>query len=237
MPPVVGITCSITKASWGSRGNEGAALLPEPYVRAVQRAGAVPLVLPASAPSAAEGVLRRLDGLVLAGGDDVDPARYGAERHGATTPAGEERELWELALLDAALGGDLPTLTICRGAQVLNVALGGDLVQHLPDVLGHDEHLPGAGSYGPQALSIDGASTTGRVLGEQVEARCHHHQGLGRLGADLRAVAWARDGIVEGVEMDGHRFMVAAQWHPERSGHDGLFEALTAAIHLETAIP
>lgn len=235
MPPVVGITCYITEASWGSRRNEGAVLLPEPYVRAVQRAGAVPAVLPASVPSSADDVVRRLDGLVLAGGGDVDPARYGAEQDKTTTPAAEEREVWELALLDAALRRDLPTLAICRGAQVLNVSCGGDLVQHLPDVVGHDGHLPGAGAYGPQTVSIETTSTMGSVFGEHTEARCHHHQGFGRLGAGLRAVAWAEDGIVEGVELDEHRFTVGVQWHPERSGHDGLFDALTAATGLEAA--
>lgn len=229
MLPVVGITCDITEASWGSRTGASAALLPESYVRSLRRAGAVPAVLPANPPAGAEEVLSRLDALVLSGGGDVDPARYGAEQGEATAIADPERELWELALLDAALRRDLPTLAICRGAQVLNVARGGELVQHLPDVVGHDKHLPAAAGYGPQALEIDTASRIGGALGAHADARCHHHQGFGRLGSGLRAVAWARDGIVEGVELDEHSFMVGAQWHPERSDHDELFAALTAA--------
>lgn len=229
MSPVVGITCYITAASWGSRRAEGAALLPEPYVRAVQRAGGIPVLLPATNPSAAGGLLERLDALILSGGDDVDPARYGAEQDRATTVAGSEREHWEVGLLDTALSRELPTLAICRGAQVLNVVRGGALVQHLPDTLGHDRHLPAGAAYGPQTLKVDPTSRTGAALGERPEVRCHHHQGFGRLGRGLRAVAWAQDGIVEGVELDGRHFVVGAQWHPERSGHDELFTALTSA--------
>lgn len=227
--PVVGITCDITTASWGSRSAQGAALLPEPFVRSVQRAGGVPVALPATAPSAGDKVVDRLDALILSGGGDVDPARYGAERDPATAVADTEREHWEVALLDSALSRELPTLAICRGAQVLNVVRGGDLVQHLPDALGHDRHLPGTGGYGLQPLRIESASRVAEALGERQDARCHHHQGFGKLGRGLRAIAWAQDDIVEGVELDGHRFVVGAQWHPERSGHDGLFAALTSA--------
>lgn len=229
MAPIVGITSGIMQASWSSGTTGGAALLPETYVRAAQRAGAVPVVAPQSPPGSAESLVSGIDALVVSGGGDVDPARYAAVAGEATSVAPAEREYWEFALLDAAIRRDLPILAICRGAQVLAVACGGDLVQHLPDVLGHHDHLPGKDTYGAQSLKVDAASRIGHALGEQPMARCHHHQGFGQLGGALRPVAWAADGIVEGVELDGQRFTVGAQWHPERSGHDPLFAALVAA--------
>lgn len=226
--PLVGISCYMTEASWGPRTGV-AALLPESYVRAVHRTGGVALLLPEAPPVGVEAVAARLDALVLAGGEDVDPARYDADLNTATTVASPERDEWELALLESALRRDLPTLAICRGAQVLNVACGGGLVQHLPDVLGHDRHLPDALRTGPQRLTLDPDSTLGRVLGETADVRCHHHQGLAALGADLRAVAWAGDGIVEGVEHGEAHFVIGAQWHPEQSADGRLFAALTDA--------
>lgn len=228
MQPLVGISCYVTEASWGPR-TDVAALLPESYVRSVQRAGGAALVLPHAPPASADAVLARLDALVLAGGDDVIPARYGAVPDPATTAGSPERDEWELALVASAVRRDLPTLAICRGAQVLNVACGGGLVQHLPDVVGHDRHLPGPTETGAQRLTLEAASTVGRVLGEAAEVRCHHHQGFAALGNGLRAVAWAGDGIVEGIEHDDARFVIGAQWHPERSKGDPLFSALADA--------
>lgn len=228
MQPLVGISCDVTEASWGPRTGV-AAVLPESYIRALQRAGGVALLLPHGPPTGAEAVLARLDALVLAGGDDVLPAYYDADPDPATTLGSPERDEWELGLAGEALRRDVPTLGICRGAQVLNVACGGGLVQHLPDVLGHDGHLPGPALTGAQRLALDPRSATGRALGEAPEVRCHHHQGLAALGSRLHAVAWAGDGIVEGVEHDGARFVIGAQWHPERSEGDRLFPALTEA--------
>lgn len=228
MTPIVGISCYVTEATWGPR-TEWAALLPHTYVRLLHGVGAAPLLLPEGPPEGAAGVAARLDALVLAGGGDVDPERYGAARHPATNGVSGPRDAWEFALLNATLDGDLPVLAVCRGAQVLNVARGGDLVQHLPDVVGHEGHLADPVNYGAQRIEFAERSHIGAALGGAASVRCHHHQGFGRLGEGLRAVAWAQDGIPEGIELAGHHFAVGAQWHPERSGHDRLFAALAAA--------
>ncbi len=167
-----------------------------------------------------------LDGLVLIGGGDVDAARYGADpdpRNGGTS--GERDEL-ELGLLGAALERDLPLLAICRGMQVLNVHLGGDLVQQLPDRLRTTAHQPRPGAFGPVAVATEEGSAVRRLLGARAEVLCSHHQALGRLGAGLVVTARSEDGVVEAVELPGYRFVVGVQWHPEETGDNRLFEAL-----------
>lgn len=228
MTGIVGITTYATRARWGN-WEQLAALLPETYVGAVQRVGGVPLLLPPSAPDDAPNVLERIDALVIAGGGDVAPARFGAEPEPRTDEPEHERDAWELALTRAALDRGMPLLGTCRGAQVLAVARGGDLVQHLPDVVGHEGHSPAPARYGMQRMKIAPDSRVGTALGDTVEVPCHHHQGFGRLGAGVRTVAWADDGIPEAIELDNHPFVVGAQWHPERSGDDRLFTALLDA--------
>ena len=166
-----------------------------------------------------------LDGIVFSGGADVDPVAYGADPHPETDEPQARRDAGELALLTAALERDMPTLAICRGFQLLNVARGGDLVQHLPETLGHDEHKqmpgtftePGRGEGGVEA-GVDRGRKSGRTS--------HHHQSVGRLGEGLVETAWAEDGTIEGAEDPSRRFAVGVQWHPESGRDDGLFANL-----------
>jgi putative glutamine amidotransferase len=224
--PVVGITTYRETARWGV-WNCPAVLVPADYVRQVSAAGGVPVLLP-PVPGDAE-VLDRLDALVLAGGADVDPARYGAERSPRTGPAAADRDAAELALLAAALERDLPVLAICRGLQLLAVVRGGTLVQHLPDVVGSDVHVPAPGTYGDNAVSIAPRSRLAALIGSEATWACHHHQAVERLGEGLTAVAWAQDGTVEAAEADGARFVVGVQGHPEVGDDARLFAGLVEA--------
>jgi anthranilate synthase component 2/putative glutamine amidotransferase len=174
-------------------------------------------------------VVTRLDGLVLAGGADVDPARYDRPAGPHTTVLRPERDESELIALHAALDRDLPLLAICRGMQLLNVALGGDLVQHLPDLENTGVHDPGAGLYQRREVRTQDGTRLHELLGSAASVACHHHQALGRVAAGLTPTAWAEDGVVEGVEAAGHRFCLAVQWHPEESQDNRLFDALVAA--------
>ena len=202
-----------------------AALTPSAYVEAVVSAGGRPLII----PPVEEGVdetLDALDGVIFTGGEDLDPAHYGAKRHPETTGVDEARDRAELALLKAALDRDMPMLAVCRGSQVLNVALGGDLVQHLPEVIGHDEHKHTPGEFADHDVRIAPESRLGRLVGEHAPVKSHHHQGFGRIGTGLREVAWAEDGVVEGLEDPGRRFALGVLWHPEAGEDFALFEAL-----------
>jgi gamma-glutamyl-gamma-aminobutyrate hydrolase PuuD len=178
-----------------------------------------------------------LDGVVMTGGPDVDPGRYGASAHAQTDAPRRERDAWELALCEAALEMDLPLLAICRGLQVLNVALGGTLHQHLPDVVGHDSHRGTLGHMSPNSVAIEPGTAVASILGSGTEGLCHHHQALDRMGGRLRAVGFAPDGTVEAAELPGHAFAVGVQWHPEDNpADDRLFSALVgAAAHYRRA--
>ncbi|QFG26599.1 gamma-glutamyl-gamma-aminobutyrate hydrolase family protein [Actinomadura sp. WMMB 499] len=227
--PLIGITACQEPARWGMWVRE-AALLPVSYVRSVERAGGVPVLLPPAASLRGVGALAgRLDGIVLAGGADVDPELYGAERHAETDPPQPQRDRFELALARAVVDADVPFLAICRGMQVLNVARGGTLVQHLPEAVGHERHAPEPGKMGSHPVRISPSSMIGKVLGEAADVPTLHHQAVGRLGKGLAAVAWADDQVVEAAELQGHRFGLAVQWHPEEGTDGRLFEALVAA--------
>jgi putative glutamine amidotransferase len=226
-PPLIGVTTYFEAASWGSWVRE-AALLPAPYLRAVERAGGVPVLLPPTTVRGAEAVVGALDGIVLSGGGDLEPGLYGAERHAETGPPQPSRDRYEFALIRAVIEADLPFLAICRGIQVLNVARDGDLVQHLPEAVGHDEHSPIPGRMGSHEVRIALASTIGKILGDQAAVPTHHHQAVRRLGKGLVAVAWTEDQVVEAIELQGHRFGLGVQWHPEESDDQRLFEALVA---------
>jgi gamma-glutamyl-gamma-aminobutyrate hydrolase PuuD len=226
MRPLIGITTYREQARWGT-WHVPAVLLPASYADAVAAAGGEPVLLPTGAISAE--VVGRLDGLVVAGGADVDPARYGQPAGPHTTVLRPERDESELAALQAALDSDLPLLAICRGMQLLNVALGGDLVQHLPDVETTGVHDPGAGLYQRREVRTEPGTELHRLLGPTAPVACHHHQALNRIAAELTPSAWAEDGVVEAVEAAGRRFCLAVQWHPEEGADHRLFAAHVAA--------
>jgi putative glutamine amidotransferase len=225
---LIGVTTYYEPARWGVWVRE-VALLPAAYVRAVERAGGVPVLLPPTTTRGAESVVRGLDGIVLAGGGDLEPGLYGAERHPETGPPQPLRDRYEFALTRAVIETDLPFLAICRGMQVLNVARDGDLVQHLPEVVGHDAHAPSPGKVGMHTVQISLASTVGKLLGDYANVPTYHHQAVRRLGRGLVAVAWAEDQVVEAIELQGHRFGIGVQWHPEEGDDLRLLEALVAA--------
>jgi putative glutamine amidotransferase len=233
--PVIGISAYSQQARWGS-WDLPAVLLPRRYTDMVTAGGGQPVLLPPQ--PGVTGVLARLDGLVLSGGGDIDPARYGAARDPATDPANPERDDAEIELARQAIAAGLPLLGICRGLQVLNVALGGTLHQHLPALVGHDGHSPEAHGYGSHKVSVAAGSQLAGILGRTDAAvPTHHHQAAGRLGDRLVATAWTDDGTVEAVEMtEPASFMIAVQWHPEAGDDPSLFSALAAAAESYRAV-
>ena len=184
MKPVVGITTYLTRATFGS-WEEETALVPADYVRAIERAGGRALLVPPS-EDAIDETLDALDGVIFSGGADLDPELYGQEPHPETKGVQGERDRAELALLQAALARDMPVLAVCRGSQVLNVALGGDLVQHLPEVVGDEKHKHTPGEYADHDVDVDPDTRLGSLLGDRAPVKSHHHQGFGRLGEGLR---------------------------------------------------
>jgi len=228
-PPIIGVTTYRATAAWGAWHRE-AAVLPTAYVDHVGRSGGVPVLLPpADGTPSPEATVAALDGLVLVGGADVDPARYHQEPGPHTIGVDPRRDAHELGLLAAALDRDLPVLAICRGLQLLNVAGGGTLHQHLPDVVGHLGHQPAQGCFDDVTVATVPGTVTAAAVGPTVTVRCSHHQAVDRLGAGLVVTARADDGTIEAVELPGRRFVVAVQWHPEESDANGLFAALSAA--------
>ena len=222
--PVVGITTYAQEASW-SYWKLPAALIPLDYVDAVERAGGRPLLIPPS-EDGVEETLEALDAIVFSGGADVDPASYGAEPHPQTDLPQARRDAAELALLSAALERDMPTLAICRGFQLWNVARGGDLVQHLPDAVGHESHRVVPGTFSEHPVEVKEGSRLASIVGAGPAVTSHHHQSVGRVGKGLVETAWADDGTIEGFEDPSRRFAVGVQWHPESGRDDGLFENL-----------
>ena len=226
MRPLIGISTYREQARWGF-WDVPAVLLPASYADAVSRAGGEPVLLPTGSVSA--DVVARLDGLVLAGGADVDPARYGEEPGEHTTVTRPDRDASEVAVLQAALDRDLPLLAICRGMQLLNVVLGGTLLQHLPAVPGTEPHQLGLGLYAERKIRTAPGTALDALIGPTATVNCHHHQALDRIASALTPSAWADDGVVEGVQADGRRFCLAVQWHPETSEDRRLFSGLVAA--------
>jgi putative glutamine amidotransferase len=244
--PLIGISSYSLQARW-STWDDVAVLLPHRYVEMVAHAGGLPVLLPPTQRIA--DVLPRLDGLILSGGSDVEPSRHGAAPHPAAGPFFPARDEAELELCRYALAAGLPVLGICRGLQLINVALGGTLHQHLPDVVGNDSHSPEAAGYGSHKVSVAAGTQLAAALGRSETAvPTHHHQAIDRLGTGLVATAWADDGIIEAAEFalsdsawadsagsGPAQFMVAVQWHPEVGDDPTLFNALVAAARQRQA--
>ena len=222
--PVIGITTYLTPARFGV-WEEETALIPAAYVRAIEAAGGRPLLVPPST-EAIDETLDRLDGLLFSGGSDLDPELYGQDAHPETNGVVPERDRSEIALLRAALERDMPVLAVCRGSQVLNVALGGDLVQHLPDIVGDEKHKHTAGEFADHDVELDPGTRVQGILGDHAPVKSHHHQGYGKLGSGLRSAARAEDGTVEALEDPERRFAIGVLWHPEAGEDFALFEAL-----------
>ena len=226
MRPLIGVSTYREQATWGF-WDVPAILLPAAYADAVAVAGGEPVLLPTAAVTA--DVVARLDGLVLAGGADVDPARYGEKPGPHTSVTRPDRDASEVALLQAALDRDLPLLAICRGMQLLNVLLGGTLAQHLPAVPETEPHLRGLGVYAERKVRTAPGSALDGLIGPTATVNCHHHQALDEIASALTPSAWAEDGVVEGVEDAARTFCLAVQWHPETGEDLRLFEGLVAA--------
>ncbi|KPI16341.1 peptidase C26 [Actinobacteria bacterium OK074] len=222
--PLIGVSTYLEAgARWGVWQLD-AALLPVGYPRLVQRAGGLAAMLPPDDPAHAADAVRRLDGLVIAGGPDVEPARYGAAREPRCGPPAPERDAWELALIEAALASGTPLLGICRGMQLLNVALGGTLVQHLDGHVGDE-----VGVFGRHAVKPVPGTLYASIAAEGVEVPTYHHQAVERLGAGLVGAAFAEDGTVEAVELPGEGWVLGVQWHPEMGVDDRVMSALVRA--------
>jgi len=236
MAPLIGLSCYREQARWGV-WDQKADLLPETYSRAVEAVGGVPVLLPPtthpSVEEAARVVVSRLDGLVISGGADVSPHQYSAAPHPRTVSWRDDRDTWEIALLDAADERRLPVLGVCRGMQVMAVRAGGSLEQHLPDSVGHERHGPAPGRFGEVGVRLETDSLLAEVVGDrlgdgELDVRCHHHQAV-REHPGFRAVAWADDGTLEAMEQPGDRFLLGVQWHPEVLADIGLFAGLVEA--------
>jgi putative glutamine amidotransferase len=233
MRPLIGICAAVERARW-SVWDLQAFLLPRMYVDAVQRAGGSAVLLPVDQAwiEDPDELLDRLDGLMLAGGADLDPATYGAERHPQTVGMVPERDAFELALTRAAFARDLPYLGICRGMQVMNVAAGGTLIQHLPESHGHDDHRRVSGSFegADHDVRLAPGSLAARAAGEELHpTKSHHHQGVGEVGEGLAVTGWATvDELPEAIERADRRFALGVQWHPEADETSRLIGALVA---------
>ena len=234
----IGICAAIEQVRWGA-WETTVTMAPRAYATAVQAAGAIALLLPpdAAAEQAPEDFLDRVDALILAGGADVDPASYGASPHAETKGSRPERDRFELALTNAALERELPLLGICRGMEMLNVACGGTIEQHLPDVVGHEGHRETPGTFVEHEVRLTPGSLAARAAGaERIAVKSHHHQGLESLGEGLEATGWSEpDGVTEAVELRARRFALGVLWHPEEDIRSRVIGGLVEAARAEVA--
>jgi len=232
-PPLIGLTTYLEQASSGV-WNVPAAFLPKVYFDAITRAGGIAVLLPPQpvTPGVVTRVLDSLDGLVITGGKDIEPARYGQHPHPQTDEPRPDRDAWEHALLRGALERDLPFFGICRGAQMLNVTLGGTLHQHLPDVVGDTRYQAGGGIFNTADVAVAPSSRLSGLLGgdTRISVPVYHHQAIDTLADGLTVSGVSEPGIVQAVEVPSATFAVAVQWHPEEAGDDlRIFAGLVAA--------
>jgi putative glutamine amidotransferase len=231
--PVIGITPTLVQARW-SHWDRVATLLPHEYIRAVQRAGGLAVLIPADAELERnpDGILDVIDGLVLSGGNDIDPTVYGAEPHPETGIPVPERDRMELALARRAVERDLPVLGICRGMQLLNVAFGGTLLQHLPDEVGHGEHRLNAGTFdgSEHDVRLEPGSLAARAAGEELhETKSHHHQGVATVASEFKVTGRSvLDDLPEALEAPERTFVLGVQWHPEADETSRVIETFVA---------
>jgi len=232
--PLIGISTYVADTAWGS-WERRSAVLPESYYELVASAGGRPLLLPPTHTSpdgpgaGAAEVVEMIDALILTGGGDVDPHAYGEDPDPTVGGVNPIRDESERALLAAALAADLPVLAICRGLQVLNVELGGTLIQNLPDVTGNLTHRSAPLVFGEVAVSTESDTRVNEVFGPNPTVLCSHHQAVDQLGRGLIATARAADGVIEAVELPSARFVLGVQWHPEEGRDQRPFAALVAA--------
>ena len=233
--PNIGVTAATERVSYGVWEEIPAVISPASYVRAVQRAGGRVVLLPPDPEDAEDpgGALQLLDALVVTGGaGDLDPNLYGDEQHPETGPVQEERDAYELALVRGALEREMPILGICRGMQILNVAYGGTIEQHLPDVLGHEEHRHTPGTFADHEVRLDPDSLVASAGGAgSTSVKSHHHQGIKSVGSGLTVTGWAaEDNAVEAIEDPTCSFVLGVLWHPEEDENSRLIKALVSEV-------
>ena len=230
--PLIGLTTYLEQAQTGVWDVQ-ASFLPKVYFAAVNKAGGIAVLLPPQPvdDEIANRVLDGLDGLIVTGGKDVDPARYGQEAHAETDEPRKDRDAWEDALLGAAIDRGIPFLGICRGMQLLNVARGGTLIQHLPDQLGSNRYNLGEGNFNDNDVQVEPGSKLSTVVGDAVTGKSYHHQGIDGVGDGLVVTARSDDGVIQAIELEGNPYGIAVQWHPEQDAEEDarLFEGLVQA--------
>lgn len=232
--PTIGVTAATERVSYGVWSEVPAFMNPASYVRGVQRAGGRPVLLIPDQEDTEDpdGVLDVIDALIVSGGaGDVNPALYGEEPHPETGPVQEERDAYELALVRAALRREMPVLGICRGMQILNVAYGGGIEQHIPDVVGHEDHRHTPGTFADHVVELEPGSLAARAVGaERAPVKSHHHQGVKEIGAGLAVTARADDDTVEALEDPSCPFVLGVLWHPEEDEKSQLIKALVSEV-------
>jgi putative glutamine amidotransferase len=232
--PLIGVCAAVENASFGVWKEEPAVLLPLSYARAIHGAGGMMAMLPPDrrATEDPEELLDRVDALVLGGGADIDPESQGAEAHPQTVGSNPDRDHFEIALARGALERGLPLLGVCRGMQILNVACGGTLDQHLPDRLGHERHRPVPGSWAEHEVRIQPDSLIARAAGtDQLTVKSHHHQGVDAIPEPLSASAWATDDeSVEAIETTEGALALGVLWHPEEDPADRVIPWLVGTV-------
>ncbi|MGW5224350.1 gamma-glutamyl-gamma-aminobutyrate hydrolase family protein [Nocardia niigatensis] len=216
--PVIGLPTYSERSRFG-HWDVDAAVLARSYIDLTEHAGGIPVLLPPTGTPRPE-LIERLDGLVLTGGADLDPARYGAPPHPATRGLRPDRDESEFGLFTLALAAGLPILAVCRGLQLVNVALGGTLLQHVPDTVGHTDHSRSPGVFTVNTVTTVPGSRLAALVGPEAKAHCHHHQAIGTLAAELTATGHTADGIIEAVETRDGPFLLGVQWHPEENPSD-----------------